>query len=54
MIKTMIEWLLSFFKEKKSKEQIWLEEKVKKNEEKLEEIENEENTPSDNVDYLNK
>ena len=40
--------------QKKSKEQEWLENKVKQKEQELEKIDEENNSPSDDVDYLNK
>lgn len=37
----------------KSEEQVWLEDKIKQKEQELEKIDEEDNSPSDNVDYLN-
>lgn len=54
MIKKLLEWLLSFFHEDKSKEQEWLEKKVAAKEKELEEIDNEEISDDDITDYLNK
>ena len=54
MIKRLLEWLLSFFDKEKSKEEEWLENKIKEKEKKLEEIEDEEMSDDDITDYLNK
>ena len=52
MIKAILEWILGFFETKTEKQNV-IEEKIKKNEEKLKEIDDEENTDDDLVDYLN-
>ena len=54
MIQRLLQWLLSFFEEDKSKEQVWLESKVEQKEKELQEISDEKSSPESNVDYLNK
>lgn len=51
-MRAILEWLLSFFKQKKKLTDI--ENKIKLKEEKLEEIENDEMSDDDVNDYLNK
>ena len=52
MIKSILEWLLSFFKN--DKELTALEEKKEKQEQELKEIEDEELSDDDILDHLNK
>ena len=52
MIKSILEWLLSFFKS--DKKLTALEEKKEKQEQKLKEIEDEELSDDDILDHLNK
>ena len=53
MIAAILEWLLSFF-QKKTKKQEVIEAKIEEKEQELEEIENEEISDDDVIDYLNK
>lgn len=55
-MKKIINFFLNLFgiKNKKSEDQIWLENKIKQKEKELEKIDEEVNSPADNVDYLNK
>jgi len=53
MIKKLISWLIELFR-KKPRKQKELEDKIEDLENKLEDIDESINTPSDNVDYLNK
>jgi hypothetical protein len=55
-MRKIIDFILELFgfRQEKSKEQEWLESKVKQKEKELEKIDEENNSPSDNVDYLNK
>lgn len=53
MIKKLVSWLIELFR-KKPRKQKELEGKIENLENKLEDIDESNNTPSDNVDYLNK
>jgi hypothetical protein len=53
MVEIFLEWILSFFK-KEPKEAKEVIKRIKKNEEKLKEIENEESNIDDIIDRLNK
>lgn len=50
-MKFILEWLLSFFAPKKQKK---IESKIEKLEDELKEIDDANNSPADNIDYLNK